>query len=489
MKRLSRRTILRGIGGIGLALPALEIFSTSVAKAAPAPLRYVVAFAGSSLGMDGIDAVTPTAEGPWSGSLTRGLAPLADFGVEDVTSFVSGLKIPWGADGAIPEGGRAIGFHASTPCPMLCGVRSANDDDESLQGPTSDFIVANQIGGPTLTTRPVLTYRVQPAYYRGSNGTGGDRGLMSARLVNGELQKVPPQFSPKIAFQDLITSFVPPDPTDALKAKFLLERRKSVIDLVRGDTESLLPKLGTADKQRMTRHFDELRALEQKLAVVALPEGAACKAMPDPGDDPSIGNAVENGDTAGYGSNGAWSDEELRASLMIDLVYMAFVCDMSRVAALMFTYAQCFMNTNPLFGYPSDLHELSHFSVGGAPDGSNAVADGVSWHVKHTANLMQKLRSVTDVDGTNVLDNTAVVLLFEGGMGYDPEQDNQDSPHSSENMGVMVGGRAGGLNQSGGQHIRATDGHPAQVINSVMGALGVPTELGEVTGKIPGLVG
>jgi hypothetical protein len=489
MRRISRRTMLRGIGGIGLALPALELFSTSEAKAAPAPLRYVIAFAGSSLGMDGVDSVTPSAEGALSGMLTRGLAPLADFDVADVTSFVSGMKIPWGADGSIPEGGRAIGFHAHTPCPMLSGMRSVSDDDESLTGPTSDFIVANKIGGPTLATRPVLTYRVQPAYYRGSNGTGGNRGMMSARLVNGELEKVTPQFSPKIAFQDLITAFVPPDPTEALKAKFLLERRKSVIDLVRGDTENLLPKLGSTDKLRMTRHFDELRALEQKLAVVALPDGASCKAMTNPGEDPGIGNAVENGDTAGYGANGAWSDEELRASLMVDLIYMAFVCDMSRVASLMFTYAQCFMNTNPLFGYPSDLHELSHFSVGGSPDGSNAVADGVSWHVKHTASLMQKLRSATDVDGTSVLDNTAVVLMFEGGLGYDPEQDQQDSPHSSENMGVLVGGGAGGLNQSGGKHIRAVDAHPAQVLNTVMGALGVTTELGEVKGKISGLVG
>jgi hypothetical protein len=479
---------LRGLGGITLALPALEIFSTSVAKAAPAPFRYVVAFAGSSLGMDSVDAVTPGAEGPWSGALTRGLQPLADAGVSDAASFVSGLKIPWGADDSIPAGGRRIQFHSTTPCPMLCGVRS-DPNTEALQGPTSDWIVANTIGGPTLSTRPVLTYRVQPSYYRGSNGTGGDRGIMSARMNGSDLEKVPPQFSPKIAFQDLITGFVPPDPAEALAAKFLLDRRKSVIDLVATDTEALLPKLGSADKQRMTRHFDELRALENKLNAVALPESPSCKAMTDPGDDPPMGNAVENGDTAGYEANGAWSDEEVRASLMIDLIYMAFVCDMSRVASLMFTYAQCFMNTNPIFGYPSDLHELSHFSVGGAPDGSNAVADGVSWHVKHIANLMQRLKGVVDVDGSSVLDNTALVLLFEGGLGYDPEQDKPGSAHSSENMGVLVGGLAGGLNQSGGKHIRAQDSHPAQVINTVMQALGVPQELGEVSGTIPGLVG
>ena len=161
--------------------------------------------------------------------------------------------------------------------------------------------------------------------------------------------------------------------------------------------------------------------------------------------------------------------------------------DLSRVSSLMFTYAQCFMNTNPLYGYPSDLHELSHYSMGGGDDGANAVADGIGWHVKHFARLMSKLRDTTDFDGKTILDNTAMVLLFEGGLGYDPEQDNQGSPHSTENMGVLVGGLAGGLNAGGGVHIRRQDEHPVRVINTVMNAIGGPDTLGEVSGTITGL--
>jgi len=481
-----RRAFLRGLGGIAIGLPFLEVFMPKRADAAPAPNRYVVAFAGTSLGMggDGNEAVTPDAEGPLASNLTRGLQPLADFNVADAASFVSGLLIPWGAN--IPAGGRAIGFHAHSPCPLLSGTRSANEDDESLTGPTSDWVMSDILSDPN-ATRPVLTYRVQPAYYRGSNGTGGARGRMSARMNGGQLEQVDPTFSPKIAFQDLFTGFIPPDPAEAAEAQALLARRKSIIDLVASDTERLVSKLGAADKIRMQRHLDELRALELKLEEVNLPDGSACELLPDPGDDPPIGGAVENGDTAGYASDGAWSDEELRAEIMVDLIHMAFTCDLSRVSALMFTYAQCFMNTNPLYGYPSDLHELSHFSVGGGEDGANAVADGVGWHVKHIARLMSKLRDTTDFDGKTILDNTGIVLAFEGGLGYDPEQDNQGSPHSTENMGMLVGGFGGGLNANGGQHIRRQDEHPTRVINTVMNALGGPDTLGEVAGTIDGL--
>lgn len=486
--RPTRRALLRGLGGIGVALPFLELFMPRRAHAAPAPLRYVIAFSGSSLGMDSTEHVTPAAEGLLASNLTRGLQPLADFGVADAASFVSGMLIPWGPDGSIPTGGRAIGFHSHTTCPLLCGVASANENDESLQGPTSDWIVANSIGGPTLSTRPVLTYRVQAANYRGSNGTGGTRGTMSARMNGNTLEDVPPNFSPQVAFSDLFTGFIPPDPSQAIAARFLLDRRKSVIDLVKTDTEALIPKLGAADRIRMQRHFDELRTLENKLNAINVPTSSACMMLADPGSDPAIGGAVDNGDTAGYAGNGAWSDEEARAEVMVDLIHMAFTCDLSRVAALMFTYAQCFLNMNPVYGYPSDLHELSHYSVGGGSAGADAVADGVGWHVKHFARLMQKLRATTDLDGTNILDNTALVLVFEGGMGFDPEQSNQGSAHSSENMAVLVGGKAGGLNASGGRHIRATGAHPATVLNTVMNALGVSGQLGDVSGTVSGLM-
>jgi hypothetical protein len=487
--RTTRRAVLRGLGGIAVGLPALEIFQPRRAIAGSAPQRYVVAFAGMSLGMDGGEKVVPLAEGPLAGQLTRGLAPIGDLELESRTSIVSGLTIPWGADGQIPPGGRAIGFHSHTPCPLLSGTATASEDDESLTGPTSDWVVAQAIGGPTLATRPVLSYRVQVAYYRGSNDTDSARGTMSARMNGSSLEQVRPQFSPKLAFEDMFAGFIPPDPAEAAAARFLLERRKSVLDLVRGDTEALLPRLGAVDRIRLQRHFDEIRVLENKLQQVVLPSGAECQMLGDPGEDPAMGGAVENGDTDGYASGGAYSGEEERAQLMVDLIHMAFVCDLSRVSSLMFTFAQCFLNANPLAGYPSDIHELSHYSVGGGEDGQNAMADAVAWHVGHVGRLARRLADSPDIDGGNILDNTALVLVFEGGVGFDPEGGDQGAAHSSENMAVVVMGGAGGLNAGGGGHIRAEGRHPVEVINTVMAAVGGPDQLGDVPGTIAGLVG
>lgn len=485
--KLHRRSFLRGLGGIGLALPALEIMLPRGASAADnGPMRYLFAFGGSSVGTSA-DSVTPTAEGTGY-DLTRGLQPLGDLGIQDRVSVVSGLTIPWNTGTGIPAGGRAVGFHAHSVCPLISGMRSESEDNEAAMGPTSEQVVADAIGGAA--PHHSLSYRVQPAYYRGGNGSGGVRGRISARLnpETGALEHIDPIISPRLAFESLFANFVPPDPAEAAAAEFALRRQKSVIDLVRGDTERLLPQLGTVDRVRMERHFDELRDLEGRLELLEPPEGSACEMLPDPGNDPPIGGAVENGDTAGYQAGGAYSNEELRASLMVDLIHMAFTCELTYSAALMFTYTQCFMNMQPLAGHPSDLHELSHGAVGGGQAMHDAMADGIAWHVRHWGTLATKLRDTVDLDGTSILDKTAMVLTFEGGWGFDPESGENGRAHSTENMVVLIGGGAGTLNRSGGQHLRAVGRHPVEVINTAMQSVGVNDSLGEVNGSFPELL-
>lgn len=483
----SRRTFLRGAGGFVLALPFLEYFAPKQAFAEGPPKRYVFAFAGSSIGFSGGDSVIPKSLGPLADNLSLGLKPLGDLGITDVVSCVSGLKIPWASNP--PPGGRVIQWHASSPPVIASGVRSDPDKYLHLQGPTSD-----QIAGEVLhagTDKDVLTYRVQAASYRGENSTGGSRGILTARIANGKLEEIPPISSPHVAYQALFTGFVPDDPVEAEKAKLLLKRRQSVVDLVLGDAKDLIGKLGKADQIRMQRHFDELQALENKLKQVPPPMTSTCSILPDPGADPPIGDAVEPAGnyTEAYEKGGAYSDEEARATIMGDLLYMAFACDLSRVASWMFTYSQSFMNMKPLTGDPSDLHELGHYSVGSGKPGQDAMARAIAWHVKHWGRLIQRLRDTNDPEGSPILDNTSLVLAFEGGIGHDPEQGKDGSSHSSENMMMLIAGRAGGLHATEGRHIRAKDHHPCEVINTALAAAGVNKQLGEVSGTIGELFG
>ena len=183
----------------------------------------------------------------------------------------------------------------------------------------------------------------------------------------------------------------------------------------------------------------------------------------------------------GFDVNAGYTNEEARATVLVDLLHMAIVCDLTRVATLQFTMAQSHMNMYPLIGIPYDLHEIGHSS-----HGTMGVSRAIAWHVKHFARLVAKFRDTPEDVGT-MLDNTAIVLLHEGGHGYDPSAAKMYSSHCTENMACLIAGRAGGLKP--GRHVVApANNHPANVLVTAMNAVGVPTAaLGQVNGSIAAL--
>ena len=85
----------------------------------------------------------------------------------------------------------------------------------------------------------------------------------------------------------------------------------------------------------------------------------------------------------------------------------------------------------------------------------------INWHVGHWAYLVKKLKDTPDGDG-NLLQRTALALVFEGGIGYDPASGDISSPHSSEKMAMLVAGA--GL--TAGVHLDGQQAHPAHATHA-----------------------
>lgn len=483
-KGLDRRTLLRGGAGIALGLPLLEAMldrhGTALAAGGALPRRFFVGFGGCALGCDGDpvhDLFVPDRAGAGY-DLKLGTQTLANHGrVQDHVSIVSGLRIPYDTGSGIPAGGWWTEFHTEAFGPLISGVRGQHPQDYGVNGPTADQVVADAIGAGT--TFPSLQYQVQAAWYLTVSAPYGRDLLSWRRDGSGNLVALPGQTSPRAAYDALFTSFVPPDDADAqAKARELL-RRRSVVDLVRGDYEALVPQLGAADRQRLERHLDELRDLERQLDAGSPELSAICQQYPDPGPDPAVGGANEGsyGDT--FDVNLGWSDEDTRARRFADLMHMAYACDLSRSVAMLYTMAQSHLNVHSYTGLGYDQHELGHSWLG--TDVFSAVP---AWHLDHFGYLVAKLRDTPEGAGS-LLDSCAMVLLFEAGHGWDPATQTDNRTHSTENMAVCVAGGAGGLVQ--GEHVVATGKHPVHVLNTAMRAVGVEQDLGEVQGEIAGL--
>lgn len=498
--RLSRRVLLRGIGGAAVGLPVLECMldtnGTALAQTGnPLPRRFALVFAGQSIGGDGWEKdrqmiggtrfqeaghfIAPQQIGR-NFALTTPLQPLAN--VAGDFSVVSNLRIPFNAASAeagdVPEGGAFRDFHGGGKSPLLCGVRSSAPSFR-CNGVTSDQVVARLHAGQTRVES--LVYRAQPSWYLSGSSYAG-RQYVSYRDAGQPIQA---QDSPQIAHQSLFSGFTPSGEREQAIFDFRRRARLSVLDLLGDKRQRLVARLGTADRARLELHFDEIRALELRIQALPPVASGTCIVPADPGADPAVGGDNAGSGSSQIGTNTGYSGETERARVLADLIHMAFVCDLTRVATLQLTTFQSHMNVFPVtsaLGTPirADLHEVGH-NGDDANRGQLAVSTVLRWHVSSYAYLLEKLKSTGEGAG-KLLDNCVVLFVPEGGHGTqlnDGATPNQT--HSVENMVMLVGGGAGGLRP--GVHVDGARRHPAEVLISAMRAAGHPGDtLGEVTG-------
>ncbi len=460
---LSRRSVLLGSAGAVVSLPWLEamVGKGVGAQAAVVPKRFFVGWGGVTCARG--EFSIPTVIGP-NYDLKRTLMPLG--AAKDDVTLITDLRLP--PDGAGSYGGGSGSFHNCTNSPLLSGISDPNDGNPTPKGVTSDQVVADVTA--TDSRFRSLEYRVQLRNYR----ENAKAGTMSMRkTAQGSLQPNPPQPSPMLAYDSLFTGFTPPtampgmmqDPAEQAR----LLRDQSVLDKVSQRSLVLLNRLGDADRKRMQRHYDEIRALELRISSTFQGATLSCSALPRPGADPSTAEAYYGDRVVGY------SNERERAKLLNSLIHMAFTCDLTRTSTLLMTYAQCCMDAQPLLKMEKvvDVHELGH--GGGSPE---QTADATGWHVEVFAELVTLLKNTPEGTGT-VLDNTAMVMVFEGG-------DADGDPHTGDNMWMLMAGGAGGLKR--GHHVPANKKHPLNVTISAMQAVGLQTDtLGEISGRMPEL--
>src|SRR5690349_8628631 len=251
-KRLSRRTMLRGMMGgtaIAIGLPALEIFlngnGTAYAGGDALPKRFGIFFWGNGMLPD---RWVPAGSGPtWSLSPT--LAPLS--AVKNDVSVISGMKVYTG--NSVP--------HGSGPVGMLSGAPFAPNEVETFAEPTIDQVIAGAVGQDTRFKS--LEIAAEP----------GGRSLS----FNGPHSNNPPESSPAAFFKRVfVDGFVMPGSTPMPDPRLPL--RRSILDGVMEEAEGLQMVLGSTDKARLEQHLDGVRSLEKQLEKLEQnpPSLAAC---------------------------------------------------------------------------------------------------------------------------------------------------------------------------------------------------------------------
>lgn len=432
-KSLSRRALLRGAGAT-LGLPLLDAMRPALAAGSPAQAsRLAVVYVPNGIIMKDW---MPEKTGK-DFEFTRILKPLERFR-EDIT-LVSGLTnhAAWKAKG---------GGHAKASGSFLSGeIPKYTAGADVHAGTTFDQVAAKQWA--PVTRVPSLQLGCEDSRMIGNCDTGSSCAYTNTLSWKNPDTPLAVEVNPRSVFERLFGTVDPSlDPeTRARRALY----KKSILDLTRQSTASLVSTLGSSDKRKMDEYLTAIREVEQRIE----------RAEKDPevptGDKPS-------------GIPFQYIDY---VKLMFDLQVIAFQSDLTRVSTMMLG-REGSVRTYPEIGVPDPHHPLTHHR--GHPDFIEKVTKINAFHVELFSYFVERMKATKDGDGT-LLDHVAV--MYGGAL-------SDGNAHSNDNLPLVLAGHAGGI--KGGRHVQAEAKTPvSNLFTTMMQKAGLSVEkFGDATGAL-----
>lgn len=446
--RLSRRTVLRGVG-TALALPWLEAMGAGSLQAGEGtkgaiPRRMAFLYVPNGVHMPDW---TPDRIGP-DFRLPATLRPLEPFRQDLLV--LSGLA----QNNAAPMGDEG-GDHARSLACFLTGSHPLKTDGANIRaGVSIDQVAAFQIGHRTRLSS--LELGIDPSAQAGSCDSGYSCAYSSNISWRAENLPMPKEVDPRLVFDRLFGSRTDKlSPAERAKRK---RREKSVLDFVREDARQLHANLGVNDRRKLDEYMGAVREIELRITRFE---------ASDDGQRPAPGAARPGG-----------IPEDLREHirLMLDLLALAFQADATRIATFMFAN-EASNRAYPFLNVPDGHHDLSHH--GRDPKKFEKIRTINRFHVEQLAYLLGKLRSMKEGDST-LLDQ--VMIVYGSGI-------SDGDRHNHDDLPILVAGRGGGTIRTG-RHIQYNALPLNNLYLSMLDRMGVKVDRhGDSTGRLAMLDG
>lgn len=442
--KISRRLVLKGAGGVSVALPFLASAlwtRRAGAQAVSAPRRFMAWFIPNGMNMTGWTPVLGTQAGVKNWVATPISMPLEP--IRNKILIVSGTDCQ-----AIAIPGNPPGDHGAGTG-MFLNFLSVNGNLTSTARTSMDQLLLpylNPAGQP------------QPKFPSLQLGLQGDNGLCdrvdctfsrAASWIKGAPQ--PNIYDPGLLWDKLFKGFVAPVATGTagsaadMAAKAAAAQLKtdqtSVLDLVKSQADAITAKLSTSDKQKLDQFTTSLRAVELQIQNMGTTSTtASCK----PNTRPMAGETLNF-------DRGITPSTILQSHMpaLVDLMVLAFQCDMTRSLTFMLGNGTSNNDYNFLTGSSSPHHATSHHD--GNADKLAKLIKINNWEVQQAANMLSAMDKISEGDGT-VLDHTTFY------MGSDI---SDGATHNHWDMPILVAGGGNGKMAIDGRHINYVV-HPTQ---------------------------
>jgi hypothetical protein len=436
----SRRDILRGLG-VALALPALE----SLASAGPLATGAATAGgattpSGAPLRMafmsipNGVQQRHWFPTGPQSAfQLNTTMQPLEH--LKPHFQVIGGLKHQHATAG--PDG---PGDHARASATFLTGTRARKTAGKDIfVGISVDQVAAQTYGNRTRF--PSLELTCDAIRNSGSCDSGYACAYQYNIAWSSPTTPVTPDPNPRSVFERMFGA----GSRDERSKNYALRQatQRSILDFILEDAQRLQAELGVADRRKLDEYLGGVREIEQRI---------------DAGDE--FGHIPNPDMDTPEGIPAVFSDH---IDLMYDLMALAFQTDSTRIATLLLAYD----GSNRIFPeleIAEGHHHLSHYQR--EPGVPEKIAKIDQFYVQRFARFLEKLNSMTDVDGQSILHNSMIVY---GGAIADGNR------HTHDNLPVILAGHGGGQFTSG-RYLQVRDQPMSNLFVSMLQNYGVRTD-------------
>ncbi len=438
--RIDRRAFLKGVGGVTLALPALDAMGAEVT--AQAPRRFCALYTANGMSLpkaeNGLDEWSwfPRAEQNGEFVFGKSTEPFAPF--RKNLSFMGGLHHPSGPK-ADP--------HTCSDM-WLTGAPLHNPKPGTYNTAGLDQVIA--LHTKQYCRQPSLVLSIDA-------GTGflSRTGTISYSL---EGRPIPAENNPRRVFNRLFRG----DRASLEWEREKLRRRIKLVDAVADSARAFEKQLGKSDRERMEQYMTSLDEVESRLIA-----SERWIDIPLKKQDFSHLNldATSEGEPAEYYRN------------MFDLIALAFDADITRSVAFMLNRedGMGISDTFPLkLGLAKTHHNLSHATD---KEGQLHFAKYDHFLSQQVSHFLGRLSSYQDREGS-VLDNT--IVLFGSGAS---------TTHNNRNLPTMIAGGSNmglkhGVYWRGGEDTRMSN-----VYVSILRSMGIEQEtFADSTGTLSGSI-
>lgn len=261
--------------------------------------------------------------------------------------------------------------------------------------------------------------------------TSGDGGVIPGlSQVDGRF--IPSVTNPMAAYQRIADRISGGGTTmnTPSSAEQALLRRQSVLDFIKDDVRSFRGRLGPEEAVKMDFYLESLRTLERDVGD-NIPSESSCK---------EIGSPL-------LSKNTMMNDMPEHSRLYLDIMAMAFACNITRVISVMWGGGE--NNEAVKFGDIdiSAWHSVSH----GDPDGDpgRQITRLQAYFAGEFRYFIEKLKSLSDGE-FSLLDNTAAVLSTQNGSSQlGSAQNFAETDHPPQHAPFVVAGSCGGAWKTG----------------------------------------